>query len=428
MADPFLSGVRSPEKVPVTILTGFLGSGKTTLLNHILTATHGKKIAIIENEFGDVGIDDKLLESNAKMQSEEELIEMMNGCICCTVRQDLVKVIHKLAERCQAGLKLDGIVIETTGMADPAPVAQTFFVDERTSAFARLDGIVTLVDAKHVEQHLDEDKGEGVENEAVEQVAFADRLLLNKVDLVSEEDLKRVETRLRSINKLAPILQCERSKVSVEQVLNIKGFDLDRTLEMDPGFLSTEGAEHEHDDTVTSVSIVQNCEVELEQVEKFISYLLREKGADLYRMKGVLAVAHAVEKFVYHSVHMLFSGDFVEPWGPEEERSCKMVFIGKNLDEDDIKQRFKKCLASGEKDAARRQALRFSVGDRVECAVNNCWAPGTVIAHMYRDDGMPPGLLAPYQVKIDGGAAVYVPADSVHLIRELKDLPAWEEK
>merc|ERR1719399_2479571 len=258
------AGAKADSRVPVTVLTGFLGSGKTTLLNHILTATHGKKIAIIENEFGDVGIDDKLLESNAKMQSEEELIEMMNGCICCTVRQDLVKVIHKLAERCQA----------------------------------RLDGIVTLVDAKHVEQHLDDDKGEGVENEAVEQVAFADRLLLNKIDLVSEEDLKRVEKRLRSINKLAPILQCERSKVSVEQVLNIKGFDLDRTLQMDPGFLSTEGAEHEHDDTVSSVSIVQSGEVELEEVEKFISYLLREKGADLYRMKGVLAVAHAVEKFI----------------------------------------------------------------------------------------------------------------------------------
>ena len=230
------------DKVPVTILTGFLGSGKTTLLNHILTAQHGKKIAVIENEFGEVGIDDALIKPKLKTDTEEDVIEMMNGCICCTVRQDLVEVLKKLAKRSEKGLKLDAIVIETTGLADPAPVAQTFFVDDDVKEFCTLDGIITLVDAKHVVQHLDDEKPEGAENEAVEQVAFADRLILNKCDLVPEEsELKKVEDRLRAINKFAPIVRSTQAKVSADQVLNIKAFDLEKTLEMDPEFLNTEG-------------------------------------------------------------------------------------------------------------------------------------------------------------------------------------------
>ena len=315
-------------KCPVTVLTGFLGAGKTTLLNYILTQPHGKKLAVIENEFGEVGIDDALLAKNTKMQADEEIIEMMNGCICCTVRQDLIVILNKLGKRIKAGaLKLDGVVIETTGMADPAPVAQTFFVDDDVKAFFRLDGIVTLVDAKHIEQHLDEEKPEGAENESVEQVAFADRLILNKTDLVSEEDLVRIETRLKSINKFAPIVRSCQSKVGVDQVLDIKGFDLKRTLEMDPEFLNTDG-EHAHDTAVSSLSMCSDIDLDLELVQDWVGTLLQEKGKDLYRMKGVLAIKFAEEKFVYQAVHMIFNGNFdEEKWQSDEKRCSKLVFI-----------------------------------------------------------------------------------------------------
>jgi len=324
------------ERVPVTVLTGYLGSGKTTLLNHILTANHGKKIAVIENEFGEVGVDDALVRE--RFNTTEDIFEMNNGCICCTVRGDLIRILSKLFRR---ATKLDAIIIETTGLADPGPVAQTFFMDESIKDFARLDGIVTLVDAKHVEQHLDEEKAPGAENEAVEQVAFADRLLLNKTDLVSEADLVRVEARLRDVNKYAPVLRCEKAGVGMEQVLDIKAFELARVLEMDPEFLGD--GEHEHDASIYSVGFERPGELNMERTNAWIATLLQTQGTNIYRMKGVLAMAGCDDKYVYQGVHMLFTGETLAPWG-EQPRVNRLIFIGKNLDRKQLEQSFELCM------------------------------------------------------------------------------------
>jgi G3E family GTPase len=406
-------------RVPVTILTGYLGSGKTTLVNHILSdKTHGKRIAIIENEFGDVGIDDALMAKNSKEQVEEEIIEMMNGCICCTVRQDLVVVLRKFSERMKQGTlkKLDCVLIETTGMADPAPVAQTFFVDDEVKENFRLDGIVTLIDAKHVEQHLDEEKAEGEENEAVEQVAFADRMILNKTDLVTEDDLVRVEKRLKSMNASAPIIRSERSAVSVANVLDIRAFDLKKTIDMDPEFLNTEN-EHEHDTTVSSVSVIEKRPLDLDAIQRWINYLLVNRGTDLYRMKGVLNVAKSDERFMFQAVHMIFNGNFDEPWQADETRESRFVFIGKNLDHDELRRGFEKCVLTPELEAKKLAELRFDVGDPVECNTNDGWVAGVIAGRMYRDDFMPPGLVAPYQIELRDGTLIWAPEDDDDFIR-----------
>jgi len=332
------------KKVPVSVLTGFLGSGKTTLLNHILQANHGKRIAVIENEFGEVGIDDNLVKAGS-MASEENIVEMNNGCICCTVRGDLIAGLKKLIKTSKkTGKALDGVIIETTGLADPAPVAQTFFADDFVQQHMRLDGILTLVDAAHVIQHLDDEKPEGVENEAVEQIAFADRILLNKCDLAEDDVLKEVEKRIREINATVPIKRTTNSIVDMDFILGIHGFSLDKIIEMDGGFLADD-QEHQHDSRVSSVGIDVAGEVVQQKLNQWISWLLREKGVDLFRSKGVLAVKGMKDKFVFQAIHMLFANSQEGKWQPDEERRCKMIFIGKNLDREELTKGFMACMA-----------------------------------------------------------------------------------
>lgn len=342
-AEEAAKGPKKLDKIPVTVITGFLGAGKTTLLNRILKENHGKRIAVIENEFGEVGIDDSLIEAGP-LTTEENIVEMNNGCICCTVRGDLIMGLKKMVKNAQKNNKpLDAVIIETTGLADPAPVAQTFFADDFVQQKLCLDGILTVADAKHLIMHLDEEKPEGVENEAVEQVAFADRILLNKCDLVSEAELDEVERRIRMINEGVQIKRCKYSEVDMDFILGIKAFSLDKILEMDDGFLS-DSAEHQHDERVSSVGINIKGEVDQQKLNDWIGWLLKEKGVDIFRTKGVLAVKGMKQKFVFQAVHMAFSGAPQRDWAAGEERVCKLTFIGKNLDREELVGGFNKCL------------------------------------------------------------------------------------
>ena len=446
----------SPSRVPVTILTGFLGSGKTTLLNRILSEQHGKRIAVIENEYGEVGIDQALV-----INADEEIFEMSNGCICCTVRGDLIRVLGNLMKRRD---KFDYVLVETTGLADPGPVAQTFFMDDEIASAFSLDGIVTLVDAGHIQQQL------GRSQESTEQIAFADVLLLNKTDLVKTEELDALEARLREMNRLARVHRCERANIAVPTVLNLAAFDLDQVLARRPTFLEPEypfewtgvyavspgryelslddgpdptmslvivedlepdddalrrGAEwcvrryaedpspvypgesipvgrhaelqlqrpgrksfpitideptsialfaqhtaeefdlrlavadgsvvepvaertwvaqHEHDDEVGSVSIEVEGDVDAEALNKWLGALLRERGVDIFRMKGFISIAGEPRRFVFQGVHMLFDGQPERPWGKEPRRN-QLVFIGRKLDGSAMKRGFEACLS-----------------------------------------------------------------------------------
>jgi G3E family GTPase len=319
--------------IPVTILTGFLGSGKTTLLNYILKQPHGHRIAVIENEFGEAGIDNELLVQD----SDEQIIEMNNGCICCTVRGDLVRILGELAAKKKAGtLHFDRVVIETTGLADPAPVAQTFFVDEDISQRYLLDAIVTLVDARHAPQQLDE------HHEAQEQVGFADRILLTKTDLVSPEELQTLHQRLARMNPRAPIREARFGVAAVKELLDIRGFNLNAILEIEPDFLND--VSHAHDDDVSSFVFREDRALDLAQLEDFMGSMVQVYGAQMMRYKGVLHVQGEHRRVVFQGVHMLMGAEMGNVWKKGEVRNSKMVFIGKDLPREVLEKGLAQCV------------------------------------------------------------------------------------
>jgi G3E family GTPase len=316
-------------QIPVTLLTGYLGAGKTTLLNRILSEQHGKKYAVIVNEFGEIGIDEGLV-----IKTDEEIFEMNNGCICCTVRGDLIRIIGNLMKSSE---RFEGLLIETTGLADPAPVIQTFFVDDEVRERMQVDAVVTMIDAVHFLAQVEDS------HEAEEQVAFADVILINKVDLISPEQRQAVEDKVRSLNRFAKIHHTVRAGLDLGEILQRGAFDLDRILEIEPDFL--EDVAHEHDSTVTSVSLRSDQPLDEDRFFAWIQQLLRTRGTEIFRSKGILALAGQPERFVFQAVHMLADSTWGTLWQPGEKRESRLVLIGRNLSEAELERDFAACRA-----------------------------------------------------------------------------------
>ena len=342
--------------IPVTVLTGYLGAGKTTLLNRILSEDHGRRYAVIVNEFGEIGIDNDLI-----VDTDEEVFEMNNGCVCCTVRGDLIRVVAGLMRRQGPSARaFDAIIVETTGLADPGPVAQTFFVDEDVRARTRLDSVTTVVDAKHVLARIADSR------EAREQIAFADQIVLNKTDLVDAVGLEEVERRIRRLNPLAQIHRAVRSDVALPKILERHSFDLERILEADAGFLNSvhgeqghvhdESCVHDHDHAphgghahedqdIKGVSLTSHRPLDGRRVSQWLEKIIQLQGPDILRAKGLLDIAGEERRMVFHAVHMIMEGDLQRAWRPGEPRYSRMVFIGRNLDQGDLEAGLKACEA-----------------------------------------------------------------------------------
>ena len=317
-----MAAVPNPDKdlIPVTILTGFLGAGKTTLLNRILTEKHGEKIAVIENEFGETGVDNEILVEDR----EEQIVEMNNGCLCCTVRGDLVRILGDLGKKRRQGkLSFDRVLIETTGLANPGPVAQTFFMDEDVHKEYLLDAVITVVDAKHGQRQLDE------HDEARAQVGFADRILLSKTDLVAEDELADLTDRLRDMNPRAQQKKVHFGEADIREILDIRGFNLSAALEIDPAFL--EEGHHHHDDDVKSFVWKDPRPLHMEKIETFLSLMVQNYGEDLLRYKGILNIQGEPRRMIFQGVHMLMGGTPGKPWAEGETRESVMVFIGRRI-------------------------------------------------------------------------------------------------
>jgi G3E family GTPase len=340
------TGVTTANRIPVTVLTGYLGAGKTTLLNRILSQQHGRRYAVIVNEFGEIGIDAELI-----LNSDEELFEMNNGCICCTVRGDLIRTLHGLLAKDR---NFDAILVETTGLADPGPVAQTFFVDGYLRSKTELDSVTTVVDALHIGLRLNDSR------EAREQIAFADQIILNKVDLVPEPELCELEARLHAMNAIAPIHRAKRAEVDLDTILGRGGFDLNRIIDLEPHFLNaphgtaghvhgTDCDEHDethrHDDEVKSISLALDRPIDRRKIARWLTALCKNRGPDILRAKGIIDVKDNDRRLVFQAVHMILEGDLQREWKPGERRFSRLVFIGRNLDSAELRAGFESCVA-----------------------------------------------------------------------------------